>query len=88
MTAFKIRPRRYIDQLDAIEDVLQNAIAKGVAVDIGKNPNSRYSLLYWAKEEILRLRAKCGEVKPVRLTKLVPGPRPVAESKPLIVSEN
>ena len=84
---FVIRPRRYRDPLDAINDALEHARAKGVVIDVGLNPNGKYSLLVWARNEIIRLREKAGEWPPEQRSKIVPGPRPVAESKPITVEE-
>lgn len=87
MPGFAIRPRRYADQLDAIRSALVNARESGVEIDIGRNPNGKYSLLAWAAMEIERLREKCGEKPPVRRTKLIVGPRPIAESRVVRVVE-
>lgn len=80
---FVIRPRRYADKLDAIKDILEKAVDNEKVIDIDRNPNGKYSLLFWAVEEITRLRLKCGETITPRPTKLLPGRRPVAESNVL-----
>jgi len=85
MPRFAIKPRRWHDMLDAIMDKIENYERDGHALDIGKNPNGRMELLAWAHMEITRLRDKCGEQKPVRKTRLVVGPRPVAESNPITI---
>ena len=84
---FAIRPRRYADQIDAIFDVLKAAEDKGVELDVGKNPNSRYSLLAWSYAEITRLREKCGEKPVERFHRIVPGRRVRGESKPVKTEE-
>lgn len=85
MANFAIRPRRYWDPLDAIRDKLLDHEEKGHVIDIGKNPNGKIELLAWSLMEIQRLRDKCGEKPPERNTRVMPGPRPVGESKPIIV---
>lgn len=80
---FVIRPRRYADKLDAIKDMLENAVDDDKIIDIGRNPNGKWALLFYAVEEITRLRLKCGEAIAPRATKLLPGRRPVAESNVL-----
>lgn len=83
MSRFAIRPRRWYDRLDAIEDKLLNYLEKGGVIDQGANPNGKQELLQWAFEEITRLREKCGEAKPAKPSKLIPGPRPVATPTPV-----
>lgn len=87
MGRFAIRPRRYHDQLDAIEDKILNYLEAGHTIDRGLNPNSVYSLLQFAHEEITRLRELAGVPKPERKSRLITGPRPVAESKPVKAEE-
>lgn len=87
MGKFAIRPRRYYDRCDAIDDVLIAYMEKGGVIDQGLNPNSKYSLLQWAVEEIRRLREVCGEKPPEKRTRIIVGPRPVAESKPITIEE-
>lgn len=84
MPNFAIRPRRYRDRLDAIKDVLHHAQAGGKVIDVGLNPNSKYSLLVWAYDEIIRLREKCGETPPDGpRSKFLRGPRVMGESRPV-----
>lgn len=85
---FAIRPRRYADKLDAIWDILSDAQDKGIEIDIARNPNGKLSLLAWCHMEITRLREKAGEAAPVRKTKIITGPRPVAEPVPVRMEED
>lgn len=86
MPGFAIHPRRYHDQLDAIEDVLETQIVvKKRLVDPGRNPQGKLELLLWAAAEIRRLRVKCNEPEINRRSKLIVGPRPKAESAPVEV---
>lgn len=85
---FAIKPRRYYDQNEAIADKVRAYLEAGHTIDMGLDPNSKMSLLCWAHGEIERLRKICGE-KPVdKRAKIVVGPRPKAESKPITTEES
>ncbi len=61
----RTRPVHMDDILEAIDWCLESREAKGTMPDVEKNPNSKLSIIWRAKQEIIRLRAevvKCRNV--------------------------